>query len=160
MGLSNQKTESVCLMTNTLIPPDGAAMQHRTASKPLVLIAETDECSRDLLRTILRLKGGIVIEAEPASLIKVAEKSEPNLIIVDIGRPFHLGLEVIKQLHQHEGLRRIPTIITSGNPSPEFREQVLAAGYGEFLLKPIDFDLLEQLFELHLMQPETDPPCH
>jgi CheY-like chemotaxis protein len=160
MGTINKKTESVCLMPNTPLPMDGAVVPRRTVVKPLVLIAENDECSRDLLTTILRLKGGIVIEAEPANLIKVAEKSKPNLIIVDVGRPFHLGLEVIKQLRQHELLRRIPTIITSGNPSAEFREEVLAAGYGEFLLKPIDFDLLEQLFELHLMQQDADSPCH
>lgn len=136
-------------MKKTPRPLDGASAQQDSDQKPLVLIVEDDDSSCELLKLMMYRKGCVVIEADLSNVIQVAEKAQPNLILLNIGRPFQVGLDTLRQMYQHDLLRRLPTIVTSANASAEFRAEVLTTGYGQFLVKPIDFDLLERLMGLN-----------
>jgi DNA-binding response OmpR family regulator len=152
--------ESFNTMTNTHLPMDSALRPQFSAGKPLVLIVEDYEPSRELLRILLTMKGCEVIEAELQDVVEAAEKFCPSLILIDVGRPFKEGLETIKQVQKCESLSEVPIIITSGNGTTAFRDEVEAAGYNEFLVKPIDFDKLDWLLEQHLFHNSLDTLSH
>lgn len=104
-----------------------------------------------MLRTLLKLKDYEVIEAEDgACAFKLAEALHPNLILMDISLPVHDGLALYRELRNHTTLSAVPIILTSGYSTDDFRAQVRAAGCQEFLVKPLDFDELDRLLELHL----------
>jgi CheY-like chemotaxis protein len=143
------KPESIPVMKNIPGPLESSFTQQNTDRKPVVLIAEADESSCELLKMMLSRKGCIVVEADLSNVIQVAEKFQPNLILLNIGRPFQAGLDILKQMYQHDLMRRLPTIVTSANASADFRNEVLATGYSQMLVKPLDFDLLERLIVLN-----------
>lgn len=138
------------LMSDNQIFWDSVLQHPNSAQKPLVLIVEAHEPSRDLLQTILTRKGCDVIEADLENVMTIAEAVRPHLVMFDIGRPFTDGLETLKQMQTCQFLDGVPIIITSGNGTTSFREQVAATGYSELLVKPIDFDKLDWLLEQHL----------
>lgn len=160
MDILIQDRRKFTLMPDNQLPLDGALARQNAAQKPLVLIVETHEPSRDLMKTILLMKGCEVVEADLPEVIAVAEKFQPRLVMLDIGRPFEEGLETIKQMQTCPTLDGVPIIITSGNGTSAFREEVTTAGYDEFLVKPIDFDRLDWLLEQHLFTQNSETPSH
>ncbi len=160
MDILIQDRRKFTLMPDNQFPLDNALGRQNAAQKPIVLVVEPHEPSRDLMKTILSLKGCEVVEADLPDVIAVAEKFQPCLVMFDVGRPFEEGLEVIKQMQTCSSLDDVPIIITSGNATSGFREKVTAAGYDEFLVKPIDFDRLDWLLEKHLFTRKADTPSH
>jgi DNA-binding response OmpR family regulator len=138
-------------MTNKYPPLDKPRDRRRAPeSRPLVLIVEEHEETRSLLRTIMMMKRYTVMEAEIEDVFSLADGVNPSLLLINIGRPFRDGLETIKHLREHQSFHDIPIIITSGNGSAAFRNEVKAAGYDRLLVKPIDIDELDELLEDYL----------
>jgi two-component system sensor histidine kinase BarA len=158
--VQSKMNESLNIMTNTPLPLDGTLKPQFSEDKPLVLIVEDYEPSRDLLRLLLTMKGCEVIEADLQDVIVAAEKFRPRLMLIDVGRPFKDGLETIKQVQKCESLSEVPKIVTSGNGTSAFRDEVVAAGYDELLVKPIDFKKLDWLLEQHLSRKSPDTFTH
>jgi DNA-binding response OmpR family regulator len=159
-GYTLSMNESLNIMTNTPLPLDGALKPQFSADKPLVLIVEDYEPTRDLLRFLLAMKGCEVIEADLQDVIIAAEKFRPSLMLIDVGRPFKDSLETIKQVQKCESLSEVPKIITSGNGTSAFLDEVKAAGYDELLVKPIDFGKLDGLLEQHLFRKRSGTFTH
>ena len=138
-------------MTNMHPPLDKPRDRRRASgSPPLVLIVEEHEGTRSLLRAIMMMKKCTVMEMEIEDVFSLAEGINPSLMLINIGRPFRDGLETLKHLREHKSFHQIPIIITSGNATTAFRNEVSAAGYDRLLVKPIDIDELDGLLEDYL----------
>jgi DNA-binding response OmpR family regulator len=138
-------------MTNMHPPLDKPRDRRRAPeSHPLVLIVEEHEETRSLLRTIMMMKRCAVMEMEIEDVFSLADGINPSLMLINIGRPFCDGLETLKHLREHKSFHHIPIIITSGNATIAFRNEVSAAGYDRLLVKPIDIDELDGLLEDYL----------
>jgi DNA-binding response OmpR family regulator len=78
------------------------------------------------------------------SAIAVAQKEQPDLIILDLGLPAEDGLAVLGRLKGSETLSHIPVFVMTGR-NPQFNEQeAVQAGATAFFQKPTDdSDLLD-----------------
>jgi CheY-like chemotaxis protein len=113
--------------------------------RPMIMVVEDDADSRLMMKTLLEMKGYIVVEASDGEqAIEVAERERPHLIIMDLRLPRLNGFGVTRHVRQHDHLRQVPIIIISGHDPLYHRPLALAAGCDDYLGKPIDFELLEQ----------------
>lgn len=120
-------------------------------AKPLILIAEDSLDGREMMRTLLRLKGYDVVAAEDGvQAIDLALKNSPDLIFVDLELPRLDGISVIRNIRRSTKLRRVPIIIVSGHDPSRYEAAALAAGCTEYLMKPIDFERLDAILELNV----------
>jgi len=71
----------------------------------------------------------------------------PNLIILVHWLNDGTGLELLGWLTEHRELRGIPTIVFTGCEDPAVRDQALALGAHDFLLKPGGFEDLGDAIE-------------
>ncbi|MDX6613876.1 MAG: two-component system, cell cycle response regulator DivK [Blastocatellia bacterium] len=116
-----------------------------------VLIVEDNEDGRFMLRTFLQLKGYRVMEAgDGMEAITVATLEKPDLILMDLQLPVLDGLSVTRHLRLNPLSRYVPIVIVSGWDPKQHRPQALAAGCDEYLFKPVDFSLLEEVLKRHL----------
>jgi CheY-like chemotaxis protein len=100
---------------------------------------------------LARVDGLHVLTASlPALGLKLAVDERPDLILLDIQLPEMDGFEVLRRLRLNEASREIPVIAVSANAMPADVEHGLAAGFVEYLTKPLDMDKLIKVVERNL----------
>lgn len=78
--------------------------------------------------------------------LEVCEQQMPDLVITDIRMPKVDGMELIENLRNMSEGRYFPTvIILSGYDDFTYAQQAIRLGAFDFLLKPIDYDELQQV---------------
>lgn len=114
-----------------------------------VLLIEDDEQSRAFLIRALKLLGfARIIEAENGNEgLKKLYLNKVNLIICDWRMPGMNGLEFYKQAEKENLIKDISFLMVSAENEKEKVIVALKAGIKEYLVKPIDVDLLEQKIE-------------
>jgi CheY-like chemotaxis protein len=118
--------------------------------KPLVLIVESNEDSRQMFKTLLEIWGYRTVESEDGEeSIEAAVNKCPNLILMDTSLLKMDGLTAMHRMREIDNLRGIPIVFISGHAQPEFRALALTAGGDDFLVKPIDFNQLENVLKKH-----------
>ena len=108
-------------------------------NKPKILIVDDDP---DLTRAlILRFRGSHYDTAcarDGFSVLALAQKERPDVIILDIGLPSGDGFLVLDRLRRNTLLSSIPVIVLTARDPLSTRDQVLKAGASAFLQKPAD----------------------
>ena len=118
------------------------------ANSPVVLIVEDHDDTREMLQLLLQAFGCRVIPAhDGAEALSLAEKSIPDLILMDMRMPHLDGLSVTRLIRSHPTLNEVPIIAVTGMVTPQFQSDALSAGCNDCLYKPIDFDRLEELIK-------------
>ena len=118
-------------------------------NNPLVLIVEDHDDTREMLRILLNMIGCRVIEAEDGEqAMSVAEKGHPDLILLDVKMPLLDGLTVTRLIRSHPVLNEVPILLITGMDTPQVHREAHSAGCNDCLIKPLDFDRLQQLIKL------------
>jgi CheY-like chemotaxis protein len=78
----------------------------------------------------------------PEAGLQIARTQRPDLILLDIQLPGIDGYEVLRQLRAEDATREIPVIAISANATRADIERGRAAGFEDYLTKPIDQHLL------------------
>ncbi len=98
------------------------------------------------MRILLEEKGYRVVEANDGhQTIEVALRELPLLLLLDLQIPRLGGMEVARHLRGHQKLESLRIVIVSGHDPALHRETAIAAGCDDYLLKPIDLDLLDEI---------------
>lgn len=107
--------------------------------KAKILIVDDDPELRRALKIRLRANHYDTVQASDGySAIAVAQKEQPDLIILDLGLPAGDGFSVLKRLHDSDPLSNIPVIVlTARDPLYNGLKTVLA-GATAFFQKPAD----------------------
>ena len=115
-------------------------------SKPVVLIVEDHDDTREMLQLVLGIFGCRVLAAANGDeAMSLAEGILPDLILMDMKLPRLDGLALTRVIRSHPILSKVPIVAITGMVTPQFHREVLSAGCNHCLNKPIDFERLEQL---------------
>lgn len=107
-----------------------------------ILVAEDQADLREMIATSLAIAGHQVIPAvDGQEAVEQAEKTKPDLILLDLNMPRLDGSQVCAHLKAKDEFRNVPILIMSGG-SPELIEASLQAGAFECLQKPFELDHL------------------
>jgi CheY-like chemotaxis protein len=107
-------------------------------SRPLVLVIDDSNDTREVYAFALRLEGYAVEEAcDGNEGITKAVNSLPDIIITDLSMPVMDGWETIRRLRSDEPTRRIPIIVCSGH---ERADAVQFPWVDALLAKPCPLD--------------------
>ena len=116
-----------------------------------ILIFSKEPDSRVLLKTFLEIWG---YQAEESDCLEeslsIIENRQPKLIILDSMLPFERHLENIRQIRRNKFSKEIPIIVLSGFSQPQFKNLSMAVGADGILVKPVDFDLLENYLKKNI----------
>ena len=119
-----------------------------------ILVVEDNEQNRVLIRQILTHHGYAVLEASDGLTgLEMAREHQPDLILMDIQMPVMNGFAVIQELRKHDGdLGHCKVIAVTSFAMKGDREKVIAAGFDEFVTKPIDTRKFPELIKQILAQ--------
>ena len=124
--------------------------------RPLVLVVDDHEDTRELIRFVLEKQGYRIVEAEDGEIaLKRGEQERPDLVLLDLALPKIDGLGVMGQLRERADMKDLPVLFISAHAEQSFREQALAAGGDEYLIKPLDLDQLLRVLDRYISKRKT-----
>ena len=121
-----------------------------------IMLIENDSILADLIQLSIEQKGHQVTwHADEANALAAFKKKRPDLIVLDLFLPQTDTLALIRQL-QETSDRRIPpaVIVLSALGYSEVIEAALKAGAADYLLKPLNPDVLLERVQILLSQRE------
>jgi signal transduction histidine kinase len=136
--------------TVLLTPQRGSGAVERPKGDALsgtrILIVDDDADARDLLERVLRSHGAqLSIASSAADGLAEFRRARPDVIVSDIGMPGADGyafIRDVRELERERGGHQVPAIALTAFARREDRQQVLNAGYQEYVAKPFQPDAL------------------
>jgi PAS domain S-box-containing protein len=131
-------------------PP--AAASDVTAAAQLVLYIEDNEVNQLLMEGMLARRPGVHLRVTgvPEEGVEIALRERPALVLLDIQLPGIDGYEVLRRLRSHPSMRDLPVVAVSANAMPADRERAAAAGFADYVTKPVDLVQLLAVVETQL----------
>ncbi|RYZ09076.1 MAG: response regulator [Myxococcales bacterium] len=129
--------------------PFGSQVQRASQSAELqgvtILAVEDHPDSLELLTEALRALGAIVFPAATSrEAFQLLLEQRPQLVVSDIGLPDEDGFSLMRRIRAlgAEQGGSTPSIAVSAFTSAEDRRRAAAAGFQDFVAKPVDFSQL------------------
>jgi CheY-like chemotaxis protein len=132
-------------LTDSPIRPHPAWSRDDIARKKIVVADDNDDQVQSLA-LLLRLMGHTVeVASNGPEAIEQATRSQPDLMLIDIGMPGMDGYEVARRIRQNEQLRHVLLVAQTGWGGDTDRERSAAAGFDAHLVKPVTPSTLEEV---------------
>ncbi len=90
--------------------------------------------------------------------IELALAQAPDLILLDINMPDMDGYQVLQVLKSEPTLKSVPVFAVTANAMPRDVERGMAAGFAQYLIKPLDVSVLLKIVDEALGEVPTDSP--
>lgn len=111
-----------------------------------ILVVDDNEALNETLCLMLDLLGHCATGARTgARAIALAGEHPPDVVLMDISLPDQSGFDICRALRDIPALARTRLIAHSGYNDRERIAAAYAAGFQDYLVKPISLDALERL---------------
>jgi two-component system cell cycle response regulator DivK len=122
-----------------------------------ILVVEDTEDNRRIIRDLLSSVGYELIEAvDGAEGVALAQKEQPDLILMDIQLPVMDGYEATRQIRTVPELAKVPIIAVTSYALSGDEAKTRAAGCDGYVAKP--FSPRQLLAKIREFLPEAPPP--
>jgi PAS domain S-box-containing protein len=123
-------------------PVRASAPQIRDRPRRMLIVDDNEDSVRSLA-TLQRLRGHEVRTAFTGpEAVAIATEFQPEVVLLDIGLPGMDGFEVARRLRAMPALAGVFLVAISGYGRDEDLAEGRAAGFDEYVVKPLDLDLL------------------
>ena len=112
---------------------------------PVVLCVDDDPDDLSVLRTALWDSGDTFVGAACGEdCLRIADRSPPRVILLDIDMPGLGGLETCRRLRENPAFKTIPIVFLSATETHADVTRGLALGGNDFIVKPIHGEAMRQ----------------
>jgi DNA-binding response OmpR family regulator len=120
-------------------------------SRARILVADDDPALCLLLRETLQDAGyEVLIANDGDQLVRMAQDTVPDLILVDLMMPLMDGFEAIRQLRNDTRTSHLPMIILTARSASAEVVTGFDSGADDYIVKPYDIDVLLARIRSHL----------
>lgn len=109
-----------------------------TDDKKLILAVDDSPENLDVLKSLLTPGYTVKAAINGMMALKIAGKSPPDAILLDVRMPGMDGFEVCRKLKQEESTREIPVIFVTGEDDADMHAMAQELGATGVLIKPVD----------------------
>jgi len=102
-----------------------------------IALVEDNPDNRLLFRVLLQENYEVAEYDNGADAWKDLQERSPDLVLLDISLPDMDGMEVLRRIRADTALKEIPVIALTAYNTAGDREKFLAAGFTDYLTKPI-----------------------
>ncbi|HEY6119839.1 MAG TPA: response regulator, partial [Pyrinomonadaceae bacterium] len=110
-----------------------------------VLLVDDDQDTLDLLTAALtQCEAQVTAVSSATEAIDALKLQQPDVLISDIAMPGRDGYELIREIRSSklEAERSVPAVAITAYAKDEDRRKALAAGYQQYVAKPVEFSEL------------------
>jgi CheY-like chemotaxis protein len=141
------------LLSEVTRPRIASTMEYRVRGyagpRQTILVVDDNEVQRILIRDLLEPLGFVVLSAAGGrECLQIVERTNPNLVLLDIAMPEMDGWEVAQQLRRRHGKRPAILILSANAIDPHHMLEAERL-YDDTMMKPID--LRQLLKKIHAL---------
>jgi CheY-like chemotaxis protein len=109
-----------------------------------ILFVEDDAMNRRVVKDMLSVVGAEMAEAPEAETgLRMIDEGDYNVVLMDLRMPGMDGLTAIRHIRARTDEKsQIPVIVVTADTAVDLREQCIAAGADDVILKPVAMGLL------------------
>ena len=109
-----------------------------------VLFVEDDAMNRRVVKDMLSVIGATMDEAPDAETgLTMIDRESYDVILMDLRMPGINGLTAIGRVRARDDAKaQLPVIVVTADTAPGLREQCLAGGADDVILKPVAMNML------------------
>jgi DNA-binding response OmpR family regulator len=122
-----------------------------------LLVVDDEKENRDALAAIFSEEFEVHQAKDGLEGLKLAAELNPALIILDVLMPRMDGFQTCLRLRQQEGTQRIPIIFLTSKSEPEAESFGLDLGADDFVVKPVNKEVLKARVKKRLTGRAPDP---
>jgi two-component system, cell cycle response regulator DivK len=102
-----------------------------------IALVEDNPDNRLLFRALLQSHYDVTEYESGVSAWESLRQAKPDLVLLDISLPDMDGLEVVRRIRADAELKSLPVIALTAHAMAGDRERFLAAGFDDYITKPI-----------------------
>lgn len=125
--------------------PAPAAAQEEVMCRRVLVVEDHADLARMLASLVSRCGPEVRVAADGPTALAAAREFQPDLILLDIGLPGMNGYDVAAELRKLPGLNGAVLVALTGYGQEEDRQRTQTAGFSRHVVKPIAFDVLQQV---------------
>ncbi|WP_299666196.1 response regulator transcription factor [uncultured Ruegeria sp.] len=116
-----------------------------------VLLIEDEPNITEAIRFLLTREGWQVeTHAEGTDAVQVILSAQPDLVILDVMLPGKSGMDVLRDLREHDQMKALPVLMLTARGQSRDREMAEKAGVSRFMTKPFsNTEVLTAVRDLH-----------
>lgn len=108
-----------------------------------ILVVEDSPMIQEILVERLLFRNyEVVVASDGQQGVEVAQREQPDLILMDISLPVMDGWEATERIRKIDSIKNTPIIALTAHALVEDRNRSLAIGCNDFETKPINFSQL------------------
>ncbi len=120
------------------------------AEKPKILVVDDTPTNLSILEEILEGDYSISIAQSGKQALRITEKFQPDLILLDVNMPGMDGFETCQKLKSREATRNIPVIFITARTEPEDVIQGFSEGGVDYITKPFNYSEVVARVQTHI----------
>jgi len=125
-------------------------MPEHSSSRLTVLVVDDAPANLNLLAGLLNTSYRVRLAPSGPKALELAQKSPPDLVLLDVMMPDMDGYEVCRRLKADERTRHIPVIFLTAMQEPENEALGFEVGAADFIHKPISPAIVQARVKTHL----------
>ena len=135
-------------------PAAGApAAKAAPSGRRRILVVDDQPDIREVLTDYLNNKGFEVLEASGGEeALRRIPEFRPHIVLLDIAMPRMTGVEALRRIKALP--HQAAVVMVSGIEDVETARQTLALGAADYITKPVDFQYLDSVLQVHLFMSE------
>ena len=120
-----------------------------------VLYVEDDESNVQLVEQLIALRPRVklLVARDSTSARVLAAVTQPDIVLIDMRLPDASGIDVLHALRAQSQTARLPCIAVSANALPEDIAAARAAGFDDYLTKPLEAESFLARIDAALQRP-------
>lgn len=120
-------------------------------NKQTILIVDDDKTNLEFLSSILSNQYDVKVSSNGEKALKIIEKKDIDLILLDVHMPEMSGYDVAEKLISNENFSKIPFIFLTSDTDKESVNKGLNFGAKDYLTKPFNITELQIKVKNHLL---------
>ncbi|KUE80761.1 two-component system response regulator [Aeromonas schubertii] len=122
----------------------------RPGMNETILVVDDNPENRAVLIGLLKPHYRILVAVNGAQALEICQRSQPELVLLDVMMPELDGYEVCRRLKEHPELAEIPVIFLTAKSQIEDEEMGFSVGAVDYIMKPISPPILLSRVRTHI----------
>jgi CheY-like chemotaxis protein len=102
-----------------------------------ILVVDDNEANLRLINAVLRTRGYDLLEARSGeAALEALATQRPSLVLMDVQMPGLSGIDVARTIRAMPALADLPLVAITAMAMKGDREEIMAAGFNDYLAKP------------------------